>query len=525
MINIQTSTNKIKKLYDKLSYFDQYGNSVIFFIILTMIILFINGYCNAASHSQEIKADWINQRCKPHVIPFAGYINKPEHRTAFEFTQDNFNFCTQQILIPITVDAVSPFTYIVSGLQSIFTLIANAIQEIRMMFNNIRNAFTEIMTEVMGRILNFLIPIQQLIIAAKDTMAKVTGVMTASLYTAMGSYLALKSLLGSMVQLFILCIIILIAVMLLTFPFIPFLLPLTIAIESLVMVTSITLILIMITLTSVGINASGNIPGVPSIPSCFDKNVNIQMENGSYKSIMNIQNGEKLYRGETVTSILKLDASKTQMYNLYGTIVSGCHSVKYNNSWFKVKQHPDSKIIEKYNEPFIYCINTTNKLIIINDIIYIDWDEMYDYIDTNIGDINNNIYLTKNLANVHKYFDSGFIGKTQITLHNNQIIDLKDVKVNDILLHGEKVYGIIEIDGKTVNNQYLYNYNGFEFIGGNNLNTCEININLVEKKNIKNKEDVLYHLLTDKNTFYIGEIKVHDYNYAIDSFLEKKYNL
>ena len=77
------------------------------------------------------------------------------------------------------------------------------------MFNNIRNAFTEIMTEVMGRILNFLIPIQQLIIAAKDTMAKVTGVMTASLYTAMGSYLALKSLLGSMVQLFILCIIIL----------------------------------------------------------------------------------------------------------------------------------------------------------------------------------------------------------------------------------------------------------------------------------------------------------------------------
>ena len=207
MINIQTSTNKIKKLYDKLSYFDQYGNSVIFFIILTMIILFINGYCNAASHSQEIKADWINQRCKPHVIPFAGYINKPEHRTAFEFTQDNFNFCTQQILIPITVDAVSPFTYIVSGLQSIFTLIANAIQEIRMMFNNIRNAFTEIMTEVMGRILNFLIPIQQLIIAAKDTMAKVTGVMTASLYTAMGSYLALKSLLGSMVQLFILCII------------------------------------------------------------------------------------------------------------------------------------------------------------------------------------------------------------------------------------------------------------------------------------------------------------------------------
>ena len=41
--NIHTSTNKIKKIYDKLSYFDQYGGTVFLFIILTAIVLFVNG--------------------------------------------------------------------------------------------------------------------------------------------------------------------------------------------------------------------------------------------------------------------------------------------------------------------------------------------------------------------------------------------------------------------------------------------------------------------------------------------------
>ena len=90
--NIHTSTNKIKKIYDKLSYFDQYGGTVFLFIILTAIVLFVNGYCSIMTKAQKIKSNWINERCKPQVIPFAGLINKPDDKTITDFTLENFNY-------------------------------------------------------------------------------------------------------------------------------------------------------------------------------------------------------------------------------------------------------------------------------------------------------------------------------------------------------------------------------------------------------------------------------------------------
>jgi hypothetical protein len=41
------------------------------------------------------------------------------------------------------------------------------------------------------------------------------------------------------------------------------------------------------------------------------------------------------------------------------------------------------------------------------------------------------------------------------------------------------------------------------------------------KKVLDKKHDKLYHLLTNKKTFYIEDIRFYDYNAAIDLFLEK----
>ena len=41
------------------------------------------------TNSQKIKNDWINQRCNLNVIPFAGYINKPDNMSASDFTKQN----------------------------------------------------------------------------------------------------------------------------------------------------------------------------------------------------------------------------------------------------------------------------------------------------------------------------------------------------------------------------------------------------------------------------------------------------
>ena len=110
----------IHKLYDKLTYFDMYGTSILFFIIITIFVFLVHSYCIIMQTSSEIKDDWINQRCKPQVIPFAGYINKPDDKTAFEYTGDNFNFCIQNILTNITGYFVQPFNYLITALTKIF---------------------------------------------------------------------------------------------------------------------------------------------------------------------------------------------------------------------------------------------------------------------------------------------------------------------------------------------------------------------------------------------------------------------
>jgi len=68
-----------------------------------------------------------------------------------------------------------------------------------------------------------------------------------------------------------------------------------------------------------------------------------------------------------------------------------------------------------------------------------------------------------------------------------------------------------------------------KLIGGPNLNICDSNfgftstLSLDEKYKFKKGEmdEKLYHLLTDKKTFTIQNIKFYDYNAAIDLFLDK----
>ena len=104
----------IKKMYEKLNYFDQYGGSVVLFIIITIILSLIVSYCIIMINAQPIINDWPNQRCKPNIIPFAGYITHPEGMSASEYTQQNFTYCTQNILSSITGIAVEPITYIIN---------------------------------------------------------------------------------------------------------------------------------------------------------------------------------------------------------------------------------------------------------------------------------------------------------------------------------------------------------------------------------------------------------------------------
>jgi hypothetical protein len=450
----------------------------------------------------SIKNDWVNQRCNPKVIPFAGFIYKPKYKSAIEFTGDNFNFCIQGILQQITGYTIQPFTFLLSYITNIFNQLGKAINIIRDFFSKLRNNFTNIAENILSRILNMLIPMQEILIALQDSFSKGQAILTAGLYTALGSYYTLQSLLGAVTNL-IIKILIIMASMIILFFIIPFTIPLGITLSGIFLAISIPLAIIVVFMTQVlNIRTDLRIPGLPKPPSCFDKNTKIQMFNKSFKSIENIQCGDILMNNIKVTAKMKLNANDITMYELNGIIVSGSHRVMYENKWIYVKDHPKNKVVLNYSEPYLFCLNTTSKKINIKDLIFCDWDELYDNNLEKILNckINQNNKIIKETSNIHFYLDNGFTGETNINLENGIVKNINQIEIGDILVNNNIVYGLIEIDIKDLSKL------PHEYLGSSNLN---------------NKYDKLYHLLTISKKININSIIYDDYNSLIDLKLVK----
>jgi hypothetical protein len=513
----------LKKMYEKVSYFDQYGGSVILFVVITIILILLISYCLIMVNSQPIIDDWVNQRCKPNIIPFAGLITHPEGVSASEYTQQNFNYCTQNILSSITGMAVEPLTFVITALGNMAGQIKNDLQSVRGMFDKVRNMFTDISQEIMGRIINVMIPLQQIIIGFKDLIGKIQGTLTGGLFTLLGSYYTLKSLMGAIAQ-FIITILITLAIMVAAFWIVPFTWGAAISSTVIFIAIAIPMAIILAFMVDV-LKVQTNLK-VPRI-KCFDKDTLLKMNDDSKKIITDIKNGDLLDNNNEVTAIIKVQTTGSTMYKLNDNIVvSDSHMIKYLGKWIPVSKHPNAIKIETYNEPYLYCLNTTNKTINIDGFIFSDWDEIY---EDELDEIMTTSELNS-LNDIHKYMDGGFEGATKIKLLTGGYKEIKNIDVNDTLENGEKVYGIVKINGNNVNEQFKFNLGGNCVIeGGPNLVLCDEFINFDStltldndyKTTLDNNHNELYHLLTDKENFYIEGVRFHDYNACIDLFLDK----
>jgi hypothetical protein len=472
---------------------------------------------------QPVIDDWANQRCKPNIIPFAGLITHPEGISASDYTSQNFNYCTQNILSSVAGTAVEPLTFITNLLNSMADKIKNDLQSVRAMFDKVRTMFQQISQEIMGRIINITIPLQQIVISFKDLLGKIQGTMTAGLFTLLGSYYTLKSLLGAIAQ-FIITILITLAILVAVFWIIPFTWGAAIANTVIFVAIAIPMAVILAFMVDV-LHVQTNLK-IPKV-KCFDKDTEITMNDGSIKKITEVKSGDILMGNNEVTACIKVETKGSIVYNLDDIIVSNSHIIYYSGKWIYVSQHPDAIKYHSYEEPYLYCLNTSNKIIKINNTIFTDWDEIY---DDDISEVMYNSFLPiNNLHEIHSKLDSGFKGETKIKLNSGAYREIKHINVGDILENDEEVYGIVEINGKNILEQYEYNL-GKDLVieGTGNLVICDKNIKdyttltMNKNKQLLNKNhDKLYHLLTSKDSFYIGNIRFHDYNAAIDILLEK----
>ena len=478
-INMKTTSQFINKTYDSLSYFDLYGSSVIIFMFMTLFVFLVFSYCKVMQTKESIADDWVNQRCKPQNIPFAGLITHPEGTTAFQYTSDNFQYCVQNILTNITGYALEPFQFMITALTQIFTVLSNSIQQIRQIVNRIRNSIKEFTQDVMSRIFNVMIPIQKMFIALMDTFQKIQGVMTGGLYTMLGTYLTLQALMGAILE-FIIKILTTLVIIIVALWILPFTWPAAASMTVVFLAIAIPLSIIIYFMTEVLHIKSSAIPKL----RCFDRKTKFMLIDRSYKYIEELNPQDVLSDGSTVTSKIIVTSKDLQMFNLNGIIVSESHIVKYNDKWIPVREHPSAQKIHSYNEPYLYCLNTSSKTIILNDIIFTDWDEIYD----DSLEFILNYYSIESPEFISTKVDCGFQKNTKIKLCNEEKT-IDTVNIGDILSTGGVVYGIVELTTNNLGNEQLYN------------------------------------LLVSNKKFEVGTVLYSDYNNNIDSILKLNKNI
>jgi hypothetical protein len=338
-------------------------------------------------NSQKIKQDWVNQRCKLSVIPFAGYINKPPDVSAIEYTKLNFDFCVQNNVSNMNGIYLKPLQFIVSTLKVTSIIVTDSINASKLMIQKMYNLISEIIQQIVKLIINILIPIQKILVAFKDTFNKMVGLIVSIIYSVIGAYYSIQVILTIVAKALVYTLIALAVIIIMLW-----LSPLTwgVAASATAVFTAVAIplaIFLSFLVEIFNIDVGLKIPSGPAKPKsgkCFDPETPVKLKNGDIKAMKNLNLGDTLENGSIVESVMKID-NKRNTVPLYlikgenGNIyVTGSHLVLNNktNKFCKVEDYFKAEISNKRVDWFSCLITSDHKIQIGNEVFW-DWEDHF----------------------------------------------------------------------------------------------------------------------------------------------------
>ncbi len=220
-IKKQPIVERLNYIYGDKTFTGQYGVDIIKVCLVIFMFICALTYFQIQNKLLDVKRDWPQYRCRPDVMPFAGWINAPEGVSPLEYTKQNFMECNANMTKSV-FDSPMTMVYVVfNGVMSIFRNILEVIERFRLILNRIRDTLKTIFLTVFYRIQNIIIPIQKMLIKMVDFFQKIKGILATFLLTFIGVLWSFYSLIGSIYELVIIILIIMIIVIIVLW-YIPF---------------------------------------------------------------------------------------------------------------------------------------------------------------------------------------------------------------------------------------------------------------------------------------------------------------
>ena len=519
---------KLNHMYTNATYISRYSVDILVTAVICTVVFLIVSYYHIMNSIEPIKADWINQRCSPGVIPFAGIINKPDDQSALEFTASNFTNCTQTILSDVAENALMPLYYSMNVITELMKTLSESLNSSKSFFDKTRNNINSVTTDVFGRTLNITLPLIKMVKTIQSMFGKIQGSSTAALYTLYGSYITLNSTLLLIYDAVVTVMWVIIGIIIACFAvgwFLPPMLATGISLSAFLTVLLIPAV-VMVSIMHNIFNSSG-LRATPSVPQyCFDGSTILEMSDGKKVCIKNVNPGDTLQDGSIVTGTMVSTSFGMKMFKLNNIIATSNHLVYHKKKgWIKISNHPNSNYLDDYHESYVYCIGTNTKVLKIGKTLFSDWDEID---DDGIEKLRSSIKCREIMPNnftkndIHKYLDTGLHPDTLLCLDDGRSVSIKDIEVNDVLQFGEAVRTIVKISCNDINSFSMFKHNGEDVLCATSniivrINSLEGDKYLVKEKIIP--PEFAYHIVTDSGVLKINGLEIGDYNKGIDKYI------
>lgn len=217
----QPIIDRLNYLYGDKTFSERYGIDIIKVCVVIFIFMSAVTYFQIQNKLMDVKRDWPEYRCRPDVMPFAGWINAPEGVSPMDYTKQNFMECSANTTKGVFDRPMSMVYVIFNVVMGVFKNILQVIERFRLLFNRMRDTLKNIFLAVFNRIQNVLIPLQNMLIKMVDFFEKIKGILATFLLTFVGALWSFYSLIGSIYELVVIILIIMVIVIIVLW-YIPF---------------------------------------------------------------------------------------------------------------------------------------------------------------------------------------------------------------------------------------------------------------------------------------------------------------
>jgi hypothetical protein len=208
----QPIIERLKYLYGDNTFSGRYGIDIMKVCLVIFLFMCAITYFQIQNKLQEVKKEWPKYKCRPDVMPFAGWVNAPEGTDPMEYTKQNFMECNSNITKSVFDQ---PMIMVYAGfnvVMKIFKNILDVIEKLRLFLNKIRDTIKDLFLAIFNRIQNVVIPVQVMLIKMVDFFEKIKGILATFLLTFVGVLWSFYSLIGSVYELMIIILVVMIII-------------------------------------------------------------------------------------------------------------------------------------------------------------------------------------------------------------------------------------------------------------------------------------------------------------------------